>query len=141
MTVMENLAVRYKMERHDKNEEKLSGEIEIEYSDVQNRAQQVIDSLSNSTFYDKFLNALSHSTNEQTEPHQNFPPVTRNRDHLLPISCVNQSQFSTDSVLIELEMWKQLKRMTLPVFSRDKRPYHNWKTTFIACMDQTPATA
>jgi len=46
--VMENLAVRYKMERYNKNEEKLSGEIgqiEIEYSDVQNRAHRYIKQL------------------------------------------------------------------------------------------------
>jgi len=63
MRVMEKLAIRYKMERDNKNEEKLSGEtglIEIEHSDAQNRAQQVIDMLSNSRSYNKFLKALLH---------------------------------------------------------------------------------
>ena len=38
-------------------------------------------------------------------------------------------------------MWKQLKRVTLPVFSGDKRTYQNWKAAFTACVDKAPATA
>ena len=54
MEVMENLVSKYKMEKDQRNEDKLSGEIErieIEYSDAQNRAQQVIDTLSNPRTY------------------------------------------------------------------------------------------
>ena len=38
-------------------------------------------------------------------------------------------------------MWKQLKRVTIPVFSGDKRTYLNWKAAFTACVDKAPATA
>ena len=37
-------------------------------------------------------------------------------------------------------MWRQLKRVSIPVFSDDKRSYKNWKATFTACIDQAPAT-
>lgn len=37
-------------------------------------------------------------------------------------------------------MWRQLKRVSIPVFSGDKCNYENWKATFIACIDQAPAS-
>jgi DNA-binding transcriptional regulator YiaG len=38
------------------------------------------------------------------------------------------------------DMWKQLKRVTIPVFNGDKRLYENWKASFVACIDSAPAT-
>ena len=45
-----------------------------------------------------------------------------------------------DSTLIGQDLWKQLKRVSIPVFSGDKRTYSNWKAAFLACVDQAPAT-
>ena len=39
------------------------------------------------------------------------------------------------------DMWKQLKRVQIPVFSGDKRRYEPWKAAFVACIDKAPATA
>ena len=38
------------------------------------------------------------------------------------------------------DMWKQLRRVSIPVFSGDKRQYEGWKTAFTACVDKAPAT-
>ncbi len=38
------------------------------------------------------------------------------------------------------DLWRQLKRVSIPVFSGDKRDYENWKATFTACIDQAPAS-
>ena len=38
------------------------------------------------------------------------------------------------------DMWKQLKRVSIPVFSGDVKVYENWKAAFLACIDQAPAT-
>jgi len=154
MEVMENLASKYKIEKDHKNEDKLSGEIEqieLEYSDAQNRAQNVMDILSNPRVYDKFLRVISHREEvptERIESHQTPPPVLRDSDREVPprppVSSgynTNLSHVSTDSALIGLDMWKQLKRVTLPVFSGDKRTYQNWKAAFTACVDKAPATA
>ena len=43
--------------------------------------------------------------------------------------------------MIGQDLWKQLKRVTIPVFSGDKKTYQNWKAAFMACVDQAPATA
>ena len=50
------------------------------------------------------------------------------------------SQTTNNTTLIGQDLWKQLKRVTIPVFSGDKRTYQNWKATFITCVDQAPAT-
>ena len=41
---------------------------------------------------------------------------------------------------IEQDLWKQLKRIEIPVFSGDKRKYESWKAAFLACVDRAPAT-
>ena len=38
------------------------------------------------------------------------------------------------------DLWRQLKKVTISVFSGDKRTYRNWKATFANCVDQAPAT-
>eukprot|EP00795_Rhopilema_esculentum_P017422 gene17422-9025_t len=39
------------------------------------------------------------------------------------------------------DLWKQLKRVSIPVFYGDKKTYEMWKAAFTACIDQAPATA
>ena len=59
--VMERLYDRFKIDKVRKSADRLSDEIEqieIEYSSGQNRAQEVLDSLSTPRRYDKFLNRL-----------------------------------------------------------------------------------
>ena len=38
------------------------------------------------------------------------------------------------------DMWKQLKRVTIPVFDGNMMTYENWKAAFMSCIDQAPAT-
>ena len=38
------------------------------------------------------------------------------------------------------DLWRQLKRVSIPVFNGDKRNYENWKSAVNVCGDQAPAT-
>ena len=38
------------------------------------------------------------------------------------------------------DMWTQLKRVEIPLFSGNKRTYPSWKAAFIACIDKTPVS-
>ena len=38
------------------------------------------------------------------------------------------------------DMWKQLKRVSIPMFNGDKNKYESWKAAFMACIDSAPAT-
>ena len=57
-----------------------------------------------------------------------------------PILGDNQSNILNESDLIGQDLWKQLKRVTIPMFLGDKRMYQNWKAAFMACIDKAPAT-
>ena len=41
--------------------------------------------------------------------------------------------------LIGRDLWKQLRRISIPTFDGDKSTYESWKATFTACIDQAPA--
>ena len=67
MSAMDKLFERYKMDRESRSAERLGEEIEqieIEYSNAQNRAQKVMDSLSLSKRYEKFLNKIQQKEAE-----------------------------------------------------------------------------
>ena len=48
--------------------------------------------------------------------------------------------FSKETPTIGHDLWRQLKRVEIPVFTGDKRTYSNWKAAFLACIDSAPAT-
>ena len=39
------------------------------------------------------------------------------------------------------DMWKQLKRVSIPVFNRDKKSYQSWKACSMTCINQASTTA
>ena len=194
MDIMARLLDRYMAVKDNKNSERLSQEIdniEIEYSEAQNRAQKVYDEIREAVTYDKFVRKLSqkpqasdvvkdgdHDRNGSSLPaekslHQpeycperaivksnasrsesylcdrevqsalmNQPSSgIRNPEVRLPVSNNGQRIHPADSEMIGQDLWKQLKRVTIPVFSGDKKTYQNWKAAFMACVDQAPATA
>ena len=51
-----------------------------------------------------------------------------------------QSDVLSETDLIGQDLWKQLKRVSIPTFSGDKRTYQNWKAAFMACIDRALAT-
>ena len=53
----------------------------------------------------------------------------------------HQSDVLSETDLIGQDLWKQLKRISIPTFSGNKQTYQNWKAAFMACIDRTPATA
>ena len=47
---------------------------------------------------------------------------------------------SSTALSIGQDLWRQLKRARIPVFSGDKRHYQSWKAAFLACINSAPAT-
>lgn len=64
-----------------------------------------------------------------------------NSETRLSVSDNRLKVHSADSEIIGQDLWKQLKRVTIPIFSGDKKKYQNWRAAFMACVDQAPATA
>ena len=172
MDIMARLLDRYMALKDNKNSEKLSQEIdniEIEYSDAQNRAQKVYDEIREAVTHDKFVRKLSqmpqtsdevkdrdHDRGGSSLPverllHQpeycperatvksrtsepflcdtevqsvlmNQPSSgIRNPEVRLSVSDNGQRIHPADSEMIGQDLWKQLKRVTIPVFSGDKK--------------------
>ena len=126
MSAMDKLFDRYKIEKDNRAAERLGDEIEqieIEYSSAQNRAQMVMDSLSLSRKYGKFLDKIQQKEAEiplhqmESEQHhqkevlqQQQSVQQKNPQELLSVSMNdNVSQYTSDSTLIGLDLWKQLK--------------------------------
>ena len=42
--------------------------------------------------------------------------------------------------LIGRDLWKQLRRISMPIFDGNKSTHESWKAAFTACIDQAPAT-
>ena len=221
--VTDRLSAKYKLEKDTKSNEKLSSEveqIEIEFTDAQNRVQKVRDELRSREVYSKFIDHLNkeqpvlldeetNSLNMQSVPktnslsRQSEQKIMEKRDvpqspicetieqqsrlsgrtnlenprqvrvsepsrvsstmmlqyaanhHPSVLDAVNPGILQTHSLmgndaaiqsvpntmLIGQDMWKQLKRVNVPIFSGDKKTYQNWKAAFTACVDQAPATA
>jgi len=64
-------------------------------------------------------------------PLPNIEPITRGT-YLQSFVSGNEPGWG-DSMLLGQDLWKQLKRVSVPTFSGDKKMYQNWKAAFTAC--------
>ena len=70
-----------------------------------------------------------------TEPH------TKQVSHTTDTSPLNvpfENAYTAPS--IGHDLWRQLKRVQIPVISGEKRQYQSWKADFLACIDSAPVT-
>ena len=72
------------------------------------------------------------------EPNYNVTDwVKKSHENLMKGDILNESHLKEK---IGQDLWKQLRRVSIPVFNGDKRQYDNWKSAFMACVDKAPAT-
>ena len=151
MDIMIRLSEGYKAEKDSKNSYKLSQEIEqieIEYTSAQNRAQEVLDShlseLNVKSVYqpdERTSKIRSKAARVELQSAENSGSQRLISAEQLVLENVRLQDDLSDSELIGQDLWKQLKRVNIPVFSGDKKAYQNWKAAFMACIDKAPATA
>ena len=65
---------------------------------------------------------------------------TRNSDLNVRAKTFEPSS-NRPSPTIGHDLWHQLKRVEIPIFTGDKRKYQGWRAAFNACVDRAPATA
>ena len=83
------------------------------------------------------LNDTHHDANPQYPDEHYANPGSRLADtstRNVPFENLSSAQS------IGHDLWRQLKRVQIPVFSGEKRQYQNWKAAFLACIDSAPAT-
>lgn len=52
-----------------------------------------------------------------------------------------QNASNSTTISIGQDLWRQLKRVQIPVFTGEKKNYQSWKASFLECIDSAPATA
>ena len=159
LQVIDALAFEYSR-RSDKNAlSKITVQIEkleTEFSDAQNRVQVYLDNTLDDSASFKSQNSAKEVERDRVEFGTD---LSRNRAH--KFASEQQKTFVQGSIRLEEQylstpyqksttksepntigndLWRQLKRVSIPVFSGDKRNYENWKATLTACIDQAPAT-
>ena len=63
--------------------------------------------------------------------------VKKSHENLTKGDILNKSHLKEK---IGQDLWKQLRRVSIPVFNGDKRQYDNWKSAFMACVNKAPVT-
>ena len=53
----------------------------------------------------------------------------------------NLTKVTSSDIDVGKDLWKQLKRVSIPTFTGNKRQYESWRAAFNACIDRAPATA
>ena len=82
--------------------------------------------------------SAGHSTSSAAATRSATRSITDRQRHTQP----SQPRPGASNPLdVGADLWQQLKRVTIPTFSGDKRAYTTWRAAFMACIDQAPATA
>ena len=68
-----------------------------------------------------------------------YPAVNEPRINLHPVRFEPMESFAQSSV--GQDLWRQLKRVEIPVFSGIKRAYQRWKAAFLVKIKQNPRNA
>ena len=111
------------------NQEELNREMDkllLDYSSTMEAVQECLQS-------DK-VSTVSTRSNTNEQELIDFPnPATDGN--------ISPSRPVVSSGDVGHDLWRQLKRVSIPVFTGDKKLYENWKASFVACIDQAPSSA
>jgi len=134
--VLMQLATVYSTNRMDNELDQIQVEVEsveYEFSNVMKLA-------------DEFLKAGTVGSPMSSSSHPSrLNPTAVAFESELPLPQVAASApvgpSSTSAGKVEHDLWRQLKRVSIPVFSGDKRKYEAWKASFTACVDNAPMSS
>jgi hypothetical protein len=145
MNIMEQLVTIYNENLDQDNIQKMSAEtdtMEAEFSSTMEHAHRALDEKADVAFA-----RVNDSHSEAIEETQSNVPIVEYRDigsyggFEVPDRRQHRRTNFTAGEHIGQDLWKQLKWVSIPVFSADKRNYESWKASFIACVDMAPASA
>ncbi|CAC5373895.1 unnamed protein product [Mytilus coruscus] len=150
MDIMRNIYDEYKLKNDIINVKKTTKEMEKmeeEFTDAENECRDYlivskvgssvgssVSRISKRVNVNSGHKVESKPINKEKEVKPEFEQTTKeeNNDKQL-----NETKFSSE---LGQDMWKQLKKVSIPVFTGNKRNCQSWKAAFLACIDQAPAT-
>ncbi|XP_048239844.1 uncharacterized protein LOC124124713 isoform X1 [Haliotis rufescens] len=142
--VMTQLTLAFAKNQQGENVAKTEGEIshlEDETNAVVEQAQFHLDNRSDVTSVSSKGSNRLYSPEQQAAGSEPCIQKDIGHDvHSIPHEHTRAYKES-HSYAIGTDLWKQLKRVSIPVFSGDVKCYESWKAAFLTCIDQAPATA
>ena len=110
--------------------------------------QNSMASVQNNMYTEQPIVGSSHWADmEAGMQHQHRTPTseirintTNNKSTMDPKAAPFEPTASYAALSIGQDLWRQLKRVQIPVFTGDKRTYQSWKAAFVACIDSAPVT-
>ena len=100
---------------------------------------QKYDSLYETDPKQAHIRDMSLQNEHQNSQELHSPLVSKNRINAEAVPF--EPTVSNTHPSIGQNLWRQLKRVQIPVSTRDKKNYQSWKASFLACIDSAPATA
>ena len=86
-----------------------------------------------------YIRDMSLQNEHQNSQELYSPVVSKNRINAEAVPF--EPTVSNTPPSIGQDLWRQLKRVQIPVFTGDKKNYQSRKASFLACIDSAPATA
>lgn len=139
LEVMERLLIQYTDKNDIDNAEKVQLEMDTMIEELTGTLDTVQQRVSQSS--DISTQRTSTSPLPEQSPRQAHVS-TLNADSLAFIpraASIGQTQTSSNTV--GQDLWRQLKRVSIPVFNDNKSCYEAWKAAFNACVDSAPMSA
>ncbi|CAG2242223.1 unnamed protein product [Mytilus edulis] len=145
MDIMGNLYDKYKHRNDIQNVMKTTKEmekIEEEFTDAENECRDYLIESKVASSVGSSVSRISKRDNVNSENKVESKHVTAEKEVKPEFEQTTKEENKNKQLKSELgsDMWKQLKRVSIPIFKGNKRNYQSWKAAFLACIDQAPAT-
>ena len=95
---------------------------------------------STTTVWSRFQGVQGHQTPPGIRSGPGHHGTVTSQAQFPPHQPLQSQQSSQHTTAFGQDKWRQLKRVSIPVFRGDKRQYESWKAAFLACIDRAPLT-
>ncbi|XP_063441925.1 uncharacterized protein LOC134722246 [Mytilus trossulus] len=145
MDIMGNLYDKYKHRNDIQNVMKTTKEmekIEEEFTEAENECRDYLIESKVASSVGSSVSRISKRDNVNSVNKVESKHVTEEKEVKPEFEQTTKEENKNKQLKSELgsDMWKQLKRVSIPIFNGNKRNYQSWKAAFLACIDQAPAT-
>ncbi|CAC5373863.1 unnamed protein product [Mytilus coruscus] len=116
--------------------------IEEEFTDAENECRDYLIESKVGSSVGSSVSRISKRDNVNSGNKVENKPVNKEKEVKPEFEQTTKEENNNKQLNSELgnDMWKQLKRVSIPIFKGNKRNYQSWKAAFLACIDQAPAT-
>lgn len=120
-------------------EEQINEKLDARSIDSKERANRVVNYI-NAIDIEDFILGRKKPQDHQEQP-ENQQEKSKNQER--SEQCkedIPSNEHNTRRNQLESDLWRQLKRVSIPVFNGNKRAYELWKAAFMSCFGKVPTS-